>query len=308
MPELIDFMRAEAMPETPAGVREFAEHLSRSHGAAAVLFYGSILRTGDTSGVLDYYLLTKAPHRRGFRGWVEARLWPEVSFQTLEVEGRVLHAKVATMPLAVFARAARGEAVDTTIWARFVQPSALVWAADDQARAEVFQALAAAVVTAGRFAALHGPASAPAADYWAALFRQTYAAELRVEPPGRERQILAFHPGRYEALLPLAWQAGAVAFETDGDVLAPRLKDEEAGRLTRAWRLRRRLGKALNAARLAKAAFTFEGAARYAAWKIERHTGIAVPLTPWRERHPILAAPGVLWSLRRARRAQAEAR
>jgi hypothetical protein len=70
----------------------------------------------------------------------------------------------------------------------------------------------------------------------------------------------------------------------------------------RAWRLRRAMGRPLNIARLAKASFTFDGAARYAAWKIERHTGLAVPVTPWRERHPILAAPGVLWLLWTARR------
>ena len=64
------------------------------------------------------------------------------------------------------------------------------------------------------------------------------------------------------------------------------------------------MGKSLNVARLIKAAFTFEGAARYAAWKIERHTGVAVPLTPWREKHPVLAAPGVLWDLWRAQKAR----
>ena len=47
---------------------------------------------------------------------------------------------------------------------------------------------------------------------------------------------------------------------------------------------------------------TFDGAARYAAWKIERHTGVPVALTPWREKHPVLAAPGVLWRVWRARR------
>jgi hypothetical protein len=50
-----------------------------------------------------------------------------------------------------------------------------------------------------------------------------------------------------------------------------------------------------------RAAFTFEGAARYGVWKVERHTGVAVPLTPWREKHPILAAPGVFWRVWRAR-------
>ena len=72
--------------------------------------------------------------------------------------------------------------------------------------------------------------------------------------------------------------------------------------LRKAWGLRRGMGKPLNVARLMKAAFTFQGASRYAAWKIQRHTGVAIEITPWRERHPILAAPGVLlkvWNSRR---------
>ncbi|MCB2064228.1 MAG: hypothetical protein KDE25_12410, partial [Novosphingobium sp.] len=61
----------------------------------------------------------------------------------------------------------------------------------------------------------------------------------------------------------------------------------------------------LNLVRLVRAASTFEGASRYAAWKIERHTGVAVAITPWREKHPVLAAPGVLFSVWRARRNRA---
>jgi hypothetical protein len=71
------------------------------------------------------------------------------------------------------------------------------------------------------------------------------------------------------------------------------------------WTLVSMAGKPLNIARLAKAAFTFEGAARYAAWKIQRHTGIEIPVTPFAERYPLLAAPGAWWRLRRR---QAEAR
>jgi hypothetical protein len=57
----------------------------------------------------------------------------------------------------------------------------------------------------------------------------------------------------------------------------------------------------LNATRLVRAAGTFDGAARYAAWKVERHTGVAIEVTPWREKHPLLAAPGVLWRVWRQR-------
>jgi hypothetical protein len=63
------------------------------------------------------------------------------------------------------------------------------------------------------------------------------------------------------------------------------------------------LGKAINAARLVRAARTFDGAARYVAWKVERHTGVSIEVTPWRERHPLLAAPGVVWRIWRRKAA-----
>src|SRR3546814_9810410 len=62
-------------------------------------------------------------------------LWPEVSYHEIAVGGETIRAKVATMPLDTFARAAAGETLDTTIWVRFGQPSALVWVRDD-ARSE----------------------------------------------------------------------------------------------------------------------------------------------------------------------------
>ena len=50
---------------------------------------------------------------------------------------------------------------------------------------------------------------------------------------------------------------------------------------------------------LIKAAFTFEGGASYAAWKIERHSGRKITLSPWQRRHPVLAGllllPQLLW-------------
>ena len=104
------------------------------------------------------------------------------------------------------------------------------------------------------------------------------------------------------ALLPLGWARAGIAVRDVGGGLAPVLSPGERRRILADWAVARRWGKPLNVVRLAKAAFTFAGAGRYAAWKIERHTGVPVPLTAWQERHPILAAPGVLWRVRRARR------
>ena len=275
-------------PEIAAAARAICDRL----GGVAVLFYGSVLRTGDLDGVLDFYVLRPdSSDATILSRW----LWPDVSYHEVPVGDAIIRAKVATMPLRVFERATAGEFLDTTIWARFVQPTGLVWAADAIVRERVVDAISTAAVTAARFATALGPAQGAAHDYWASLFRATYAVELRVERSGRETQILSFDTEHFDALLPLAWDTDGIEYRRTGETLIPHLTSPARGALIKAWETRRRMGKPLNVARLIKAAFTFEGATRYALWKIERHTGVALTVTPWRERHPILAAPGVLW-------------
>jgi hypothetical protein len=277
-----------------APVAAFAAQLAGEAGAIAVLFYGSNLRTGLLEGVLDFYVLLP--------GAAEGGIWPRVSYHEWLHGGVTLRAKAATMTLSKFSEAAAGKLLDTTIWARFTQPAALVWSQDDAAAGEACEAIAAACTTAARLAAVLGPASGPAEAYWTALFRATYQAEFRVEAPGRERDILAVNAAHFDGLLPLALEAGGIAFARQGEALAPRIDKTERLAVLRWWTHRRRMGKALNMLRLLKAATTFEGAARYAVWKVERHTGVAVALTPWRERHPLLAAPGALWQIWRERK------
>jgi hypothetical protein len=285
----------ELSVEIPSEVRAAARALAERMGGVAVLFYGSVLRTGALGDILDFYVLT--PRARGslLRRAALKHLWPDVSYHEIDVGARIIRAKVATMPLATFERATTGMLLDTTVWIRFAQPSALVWCSDPTTRQRVYDAVAEAVKTASRFAAALGPPQGAASDYWQALLRETYSVELRVEPPGREKQILGHAPGRYERLLPLAWQASGIDFAVSGASVHPSLGTEECRRLIRAWLTRAATGKLLNVARLVKAAFTFDGAARYGLWKIERHTGVHIALTPWRERHPLLAAPFVLW-------------
>lgn len=294
MKTLTDFIAGELERPVPPAVAQAGRIIAGRLGGSAVLFYGSVLRTGDLTGLLDFYVLREGRARSA----IGRLLWPDVSYHEVNVGGEVIRAKVATMPLDTFARAARGDTLDTTIWARFVQPAALVWSEDADFRRRTVDAVAQAAMTASRFAALHGPDQGDALDFWAALFRATYAAELRVEAPGRENQILGYDQHRYRALLPLAWRAAGVDFtENTAGTVSARLPEPRIVALASAWLRLERAGKRLNLARLMKAAFTFDGATRYAAWKIERHTGLQVTVTPFRERHPIMAAPGVLWQL-----------
>jgi len=285
---------AQLAAEIDPSVAEFAAHLARDAGAVAALFYGSNLRTGALDGVLDFYLLMPGKER--------SRIWPKVSYHERDYQGRTLRAKVAKMALCTFADAARGASRDTTIWARFVQPSALAWIAPEQRRGELVGAIAAASCTAARLAVALGPACGSAADYWRALFRATYQAEFRVEKAGREDSILSVNPDHFDGLLPLALGAQGIEFATDGLQITPDLPLAQRRQILRWWAVRRRLGKPLNLLRLVKASTTFEGAARYAAWKVERHTGTVIKVTPWREKHPLLAAPGVLYKVWRGKK------
>ena len=277
-----------------AEVAAFAAMLGTEAGARAVLFYGSNLRTGSLEGVLDFYVLLP--------GAQAERIWPRVSYREWLHEGEVLRAKIATMSLAQFAAAARGESRDTTIWTRFVQPSALAWIEGEDARADIRKAIGDAARTAARFAAVLGPRSGEAEDFWRALFQATYRAEFRVEKPGREDSILSVNAEHFDGLLPLAWEAQGLAFERDGNELSPMIDARMREAVEREWRARERLGKPLNILRLAKATTTFEGAARYGAWKLHRHTGIELEVTPFREKPPLPALPGAALELWRARR------
>jgi hypothetical protein len=293
MSPLRERVAAGLAAELPAQVVEFAARLADQTGAVAALFYGSVLRTGKLDELLDFYVLTDAARA--------PLIWPRISFPEIPVEGRVIRAKVATMPLSTFADAASGRRLDTTIWTRFCQPSALAWARDEEVAREVTDAVASAVVTAAGYAAVGGPEVGPPGSFWTALFDRTYHVELRVEAPGRSAAIVGHAPGHYADLLPLAWAEAGIAFSREGDALRPQVPAPMGRALASSWRRRAVLGKPLNILRLFKAAFTLRDAGGYALWKIERHTGVHVEATRWRREHPILAAPGVLWQLSRAR-------
>lgn len=299
---LLALVAAELQQPVPAAVAAFAGHLvTAGEGALAVLFYGSNLRTGDLEGVLDFYILVER-----LRPWHRSRLAalgnhllpPNVGYHEWLHQGRTLRAKVAVLRLDQFQAGVAGQGLDTTLWARFAQPARLLWSRDRLAQQETVEAVAQAVTTASRWAALLGPAAGTASDYWDAVFARTYAAELRVEKSTRAASLAAHDPARYEQALCLGWQqAGAGFLQDETGLLRPDVDQEQRQRGEQAWARRARWGKPLNLMRLVKSIFTFAGGADYVVWKVERHSGYRIALSDWQRRHPLLAAPLVLWTL-----------
>lgn len=277
-----------AQPASDAA-RTVANAIRAAHGNSvqAILFYGSCRRSDQPEGVLDFYVLVNSYrdyHRSIFRSLMNWLLPPDVSFMRAGDPAEEVAAKVAVISLSQFARRMRPGAIDTTLWARFTQPSSLLYTANDDAKNHVIAALNRALRTACGWGLHSTPATATSSAFWTQLFALTYGAEMRVERGDRPQLIYDNDPDYYDAIFK--------TLELD----APRHSFNDVHGI---WALRRIAGKTLTILRLCKGAFTFEGGVDYLLWKVERHSGVAVPLRHWQRRHPILAAPQLLYRLYR---------
>lgn len=265
-----------------------AEAARRRHGSAikAILFYGSCYRDGVVEDrLVDLYLLAdtyQALHGNRLAALANRLVPPNVYYIETAHEGQTVRCKYAVLTLGQLAEKVLPRNRNPYFWARFAQPTGLVWVADEKSRETVLETLSQAVRTtfaAGR--ALTKDMAASEA-LWTMIFLETYRTELRAEKPYRAAEIYQSFAHRYDQITRILI----------GERIEPRPRN---------WPKIRRQGKALSVLRLIKAAFTFTAGADYLAWKIERHSGTRIALTDWQRRHPILASPPILWRLWRAK-------
>jgi hypothetical protein len=293
--ELVEVIARELAQPVPPAVQAVADAVRARHAGAAiaVLFYGSCLRRPESllaDSLLDFYLLVDE-YRAAYRGTVAAfanrLLPPNVFYLEAQHGGATLRCKYAVISLAQFEAGMSRAADNVSLWARFSQQSRLVWARDAALARTLADACAEAVLTLLGHTLPLLPSDATAEAIWRRAIEETYRAELRSEGTGRAAELVAADAERYRSVTALARRA------IPGDVLAT------AELCAAAWRRRRRISKLLNLARLVKAAFTFEGALDYVLWKVKRHSGVALPVTEWQRRHPLLSAPLLAWRLYR---------
>ncbi len=299
--ELETLRQAEISEPVAPPIAAIAEAARARHGAAvaAVLFYGSCLRLDSDEGkVVDLYLLVdsySAVYGRGCTAFLNWVLPPNVFYLETPFEGRKVRAKYALISLPDFADGASGRWFHPYLWARFAQPCRLVYCRDEDTRRGVVTALAGAArkVVAEGLALVAGEFTSR--DLWVSVFRETYRAELRAEPPARAGEVHDAAAAHYRRLAEAALPALGATPAASGMAW----QAQKARRSGARWPLRRVQGKLLSMARLVKAAFTFQDGAQYLLWKIERHSGVGITLTPWQRRHPILASTVLFWRLYR---------
>ena len=288
MSRLEELVAAELAEDVDPRAAAMAAAIAARHGEAsrAVLFYGSCLRSRELDGLmLDFYLLV-ADYRAAYpQRWLATAnsLIPPNVFPFAH-DGLV--AKYAVLSEADFRRECSPGARSVSVWARFAQPSRLVWAKDPAARDDAARGVARAAPTLLGLALPMTP-SAERGDslaIWKRGFSLTYAAELRAEREDRSAGIVDADPERYR------WFGDAALAEMR-DRHAATAREADA---LRRWRALRRRGKLLSVLRLAKASFTFAGGIDYLAWKINRHAGTRLEIKPWQRRFPLAAAVTLL--------------
>ncbi len=277
---LFEFCAKNLARIVPPEITALADRIRARHtGVLAVLAYGSCLRGIDASETLiDYYILTDGldgVSSNAVSRWGCRLAPPNVYYIEHQDDGRLLRAKYAVLPISLFETWMGRDVLNPYFWARFSQPSALLYARDDAARRRAVEAIVRAHETFYANAIALDPDPDKA---WVAGFGVTYASELRPEPLGKADEIVRMNAAYY---------ANAAQLMTH---IAPRKANQLIRRVT---------GKLWSLARLLKASFTFQGGADYLAWKIERHSGEKIVISPWQRRHPIIAGLILLPALRR---------
>ena len=273
----------------------------------AMLFYGSSLRSGDAlDGLVDLYLVVddyRTVYGKSLPALFNRLLPPNVYYLEVEVDGQRVRAKYAVISLRDLERGTSMKWFHSYLWGRFSQPCGLLYSRDSETGRRVHGALAQALLT---FLTRVLPALPERLDY-AAIWQQglalSYRAELRAEKPERAIHLYESWQEHYRAVTSLAMNA--VPFEVKHEQGASSMHyvvsiPRHTRMLGRAgWWLRRLQGKLLSLLRLMKATFTFQGGIDYIAWKLERHTGVHIEVTPKMRRHPLLYSWGLVWRLYR---------
>ncbi len=268
----------------------------------AIILYGSCLRTHVyTEGVVDLYVVVNnygEAYNSCVLAGLNAALPPNVFYLEVDCCGAMVRAKYAVITARDLEQGC-ARWFHSYIWSRFAQPAVVLYARDPLTRSHIYEDLARAVLTfLNTTIPTLGPGTFDAATLWQNGLALTYAAELRPERNTRARDITGQNLDDFSRLTTLAAPAlPAIIRPTGDDRYEVTVSSTLRRKVLRHWQTRRWQGLILSILRLSKAAYTFRDCVDYAAWKIERHTGIRIEVTPRLQRHPILFGFSVLWQL-----------
>jgi hypothetical protein len=218
-------------------------------------------------------------------------------------DGKVLRTKCAVLSLEDLERGT-SRWFQSYLWGRFAQPSRLVYCPEDTTRQRIYQALGYAVLRLVEQTLPSMPERFNSEQLWQAGLALSYGTELRPEAASRPAELVQYDKTYYRqvtaAVAPVF--SGISSIGGEEDLFTHPHSSEALQQSKLIWSSRRRQGRVLNILRLMKSVFTFENGVDYIAWKLERHLGRPIEVTPRLRRYPLIFGWPLLWQLLRERR------
>lgn len=297
--ELVRAIQQHASRDVSPAVSLLMQELFCRYGTAVqgIVFYGSCLHAdGDLDGLFDLYVLVDgylSANRNLLLASLNKVLPPNVFYLESLLDGKRVRAKYALLSLADLRKGTSRRWFHSYLWARFCQPTTVVYARDDKVATEIHTAFAQAVITFISRVLPLLPPQWTIRNLWQEGLRMTYRAEFRPERPDRLARLFDASADYFEDVTLKALDSlpfRITSTNNQGATLYSASIDNSVRFFSRiTWAVRILQGKILSVLRLMKGALTFEGGVEYIVWKIERHSGVTVEVSPFLQRHPILA-------------------
>lgn len=306
---ILHLVRRQSAQPLAAAIHILTDSLRAKYGdaVAAVLFYGSCLRSGDArDGMVDLYVIVDR-YRSAYHSWFWAllnkMLPPNVFYLETAVKDGTVRAKYAVLSMADLQRGTSSGWFHSYLWGRFAQPAALAYVRGPDAAEAVHAALGQAVLTFLGRVIPRLPSQFAIEEVWSKGLTLSYRTELRAERPEKMAALFQSAPDYYtqltDAALPALPYSVTVIGESGRRCYRSQIATSTRWKCRIGWAVRTVQGKILTVLRLLKGAFTFTGGLDYILWKIQRHSGVSVEVPPRLRRHPILAICVLSWRLYR---------
>ncbi|WNM58219.1 hypothetical protein [Candidatus Nitrospira allomarina] len=293
----------------PASIQAAGNFLATKYGQAVqgILLYGSCLRVGtDQDGLVDCYVIVDqyaSVYPSIWLALLNRWLPPNVFYGEVNLEGRIVRMKYAVLSLEDFERSVTPKWFHSYFWGRFAQPTAVMACPNQAMSQRIILGLGRAVLTFLGNVIPRMPQKFSAKDAWSIGLTLSYGAELRAESKGRIVTLWDSNHAYYEQVAHATFLGNFPKIKViqRDDITMYEMEHSRWEYIKNriAWAVRKVQGKVLSVLRLMKAAFTFQGGADYLIWKIERHSGVKIELTPAQRRHPIWAGLTTFWRLYR---------
>jgi hypothetical protein len=306
-PKLLETVQQNSIRPPSLAVSLLVKEILSIHGEAvqAILFYGSCLsKREDLEGLFDLYILVNtytSANRTSMQAVLNKLLPPNVFYLEVPHGDDTIRAKYAVLSLSDLQKGTSLRWFHSYLWARFCQPTALVYVRNEKIAEQVTRSLAQAIIT---FITRILPRISQVftlRDLWSKGLELTYRSEFRPEQANRQVRLFDANPDYYEDITRKAFAGTPYQVREIDSRKTPHFTGiipapiRAVSRFT--WALRILQGKILSALRLIKGTLTFDGGVDYILWKIKRHSGVALTASPFLKRHPILAMFVLSWRL-----------